>query len=101
MVEDIKTEDLPDEMQKFVKTQTYVDAINIENKKDYILFRKKLQYSMPQIPLRDFPQDDVKNAARHPNLPPLYNRLNRYETYNKKKENKANQGIEQPDETQV
>ena len=101
MVDDLKAEDLPDEMQKFVKSRTYIEAINIENKKDLDLFRKQLQYSMPQTPLRDVPRDDADNVARHPDFPPLYNRLNKYETYNKKMKDKGNEQIEQNNKAEV
>ena len=65
------------------------------------LFRKKLQYSMPQTPLRDVPRDDADNTARHPDFIPLYNRLNKYEIYNKKMKDKGNEQMEQNDEAEV
>ena len=101
MVDDLKAEDLPDEMQKFVKSRTYIEAINIENKKDLELFRKKLRYSMPQTPLRDVPRDDADNAAKNSDFPPLYNRLNKYETYNKKMKVKSNEVMKQNHEAEV
>ena len=42
MVDDVNVGDLPDEMQKYVKTRTYIDM------KDMEMFRKKLLYAMPQ-----------------------------------------------------
>ena len=45
MLEDIETEDLPDEMQKYVKTYTYIDATKLNNDKEVELFRKKLRYA--------------------------------------------------------
>ena len=39
-------ENLPDEMQKYVKTRTYIEVKNME------LYRKKLLYAMPRVPLR-------------------------------------------------
>ena len=48
MVDDVNVGDLPDEMQKYVKTRTYIDA------KDMEMLRKKLLYSMPQKPIKDY-----------------------------------------------
>ena len=81
MVDDIKHKDLPEVMKNYVKTRTYIDAVNIENKKDLDLFRKKLQYSMPQTPLNDVPKDEANPAERNENFPPLFNRFNRYGNY--------------------
>ena len=82
MVDDIQVEELPDVMQAFVKTRTYIDAVNIKNQKDLDLFRKKLQYSMPQTALKDVPKPDANPAGRNPNFPPQFNRLNNYREYN-------------------
>ena len=79
MVDDILVEDLPPVMKTYVNTRTYIDARDINNQKDLDLFRKKLQYAMPQTPLRDVPQDEADPAEVNPNLPPNFNRLNRRE----------------------
>ena len=84
MVEDIQVDDFPDAMRKYVKTRTYIDAVNIRNQKDLDLFRKKLQYSMPQMPLKDVPKDDANPAERNENFPPMFNRQNRYREYNRR-----------------
>ena len=84
MVDDIKVEDLPDAMRKFVETRTYIDAVNIKNQKDLDLFRKKLQYSMPQTPLKDVPLTDADPEEKNPNFPPQFNRINKYREYNRK-----------------
>ena len=82
MVDDIQVEELPDVMQAFVKTRTYIDAVNLKNQKDLDLFRKKLQYSMPQTALKDVPKPHADAAVRNPNFPPQFNRLNNYREYN-------------------
>ena len=46
MLEDITLKDLLDEMHKYVKTHTYIKV------KDINLFKKKLLYTMPKMPLR-------------------------------------------------
>ena len=76
MLDDINVGDLPDEMQKYVKTYTYIDAININTRKDMELFRKKLLFTMPQVPIKDFDVD--MNDEYNPNVPPLFNRMFRY-----------------------
>ena len=82
MVDDIQIEDLPDTMRKFVETRTYIDAVNIKNQKDIDLFRKKLQYAMPETALKDVPQAVAHPEKRNPNFPPQFNRLNNYREYN-------------------
>ena len=72
-------------MKNYVKTRTYIDAVNIENQKDLDLFKKKLQYSMPLTPLKDVPKDDPDPDERNRHFPPLFNRLNRYRDYNRRR----------------
>ena len=77
MVDDIKVDDLPKVMKNFIKIRTYIDATNIKNEKDLDLFKKKLHYSMSQIPLRDIPPaDDDGPEERNPNNLPMVNRIN-------------------------
>ena len=81
MLDDINVGDLPDEMQKYVKTHTYIDAINLNNRKDVELFRRKLLYTMPQNPIGNYVVD--MNDEYNPNVPPLFNRVftyNQHET---------------------
>ena len=84
MVNDIQVEDLPDSMRKYVKTKTYIDAVNIKNQKDLDIFRKKLEYSMPHTPLKDVPKDAADPDDRNPDFPALFNRINRYRGYNRR-----------------
>ena len=70
MVDDVNVGDLPDEMQKYVKTRTYIDL------KDMDMFRKKLLYSMPQKPIKDY--DIEQNDDFNPDVPPLFNRMFKY-----------------------
>ena len=76
MVDDIKTEDLPDEMQKYVKTHTYIDATKLNNDKEVELFRKKLLYVMPKKPIREF--NIERDEDYNYNVPPLFNRTFKY-----------------------
>ena len=76
MVDDIPVKDLPDEMQKYVKTYTYIDATKLNNDKDIELFRKKLLYVMPKKPIREF--NIERNDDYNYNVPPLFNRMFRY-----------------------
>ena len=76
MLENIKTEDLPDEMQKYVKTHTYIDATKLNNNKEVDLFKKKLLYVMPKKPIREF--NIERDEDYNYNVPPLFNRMFRY-----------------------
>ena len=53
MVDDINVGDLPDEMQKYVKTYTYIDATQLNKDKNKELFKKKLVYVMPTTPIQN------------------------------------------------
>ena len=76
MVDDIPVNDLPDEMQKYVKTYTYIDATKLSNDKEIDLFKKKLLYVMPKKPIREF--NIERNDDYNHNVPPLFNRMFRY-----------------------
>ena len=68
MLDDLNLEDLPDEMHKYVKSHTYIEA------KDMELFRKKLLFTMPRVPLKK-----CRNVqATSLNVPPLFHRLYKY-----------------------
>ena len=82
MVDDIQFEDLPDALRSFIKTRTYIDAINMNTQKDIDLFRNKLRYAMPEIPLKKIPKEEPNPEERNNAFPPLFNRLNRYREYN-------------------
>ena len=77
MLEDIDVNDLPDEMQKYVKTFTYIDGTN--NDKDAELFRKKLLYVMPKKPIREF--NIERNDDYNYDVPPLFNRMFKYRNH--------------------
>ena len=94
MVDDIQVEDLTEVMQAFVKTRTYIDAVNIKNQKDLDLFRKKLQYAMPQMPLKDVPKPADNPEVRNPNFPPQFNRLNQYGNYNRRRRGRNPEHLE-------
>ena len=81
MVDDTKVDDLPKVMKSFVKTRTYIDATDINNQKDLDLFRKKLQYSMPQTPLNNIPKAMVGSAKRKKTKVRLKFRRNRRKRY--------------------
>ena len=79
MLENIKTEDLPEEIQKYVKTYTYIDATKLNNDKEIDLFKKKLLYVMPKRPIREFIVE--RNDEYNYNVPPLFNRVFTYRDY--------------------
>ena len=76
MLEDIDVKDLPDEMQKYVKTYTYIDGTKLDNDKEVDLFKKKLLYIMPKTPIREF--NIERNEDYNYNVPPLFNRMFKY-----------------------
>ena len=76
MLEDINVNDLPDEMQKYVKTYTYIDATQLHSDKEVDLFKKKLLYVMPKEPIREFNVE--RNDDYNYNVPPLFNRMFKY-----------------------
>ncbi len=49
LVEDLDIDTLPNELQSYLRTYTYIDARNYENDLENI--RKKIRYSMPGTPL--------------------------------------------------
>ena len=79
MVDDILVNDLPDEMQKYVKTHTYIDATKLNNDKEVDLFNKKLLYVIPKKPIREF--NTERNDDYNYNVPPLFNRIFRYRNF--------------------
>ena len=82
MLEDINVNDLPDEMQKYVKTYTYIDAIKLNNEKDKELFKKKLLYAMPQKPIKQLKADEghiEMDDIHYPKVPAQYKRVYRYQ----------------------
>ena len=77
MLEDIDVNNLPDEMQKYVKTYTYIDGTKLNYEKDAELFRKKLLYVMPKKPIREFNIERNEEDYNY-NVPPLFNRIFKY-----------------------
>ena len=81
MLEDIDVKNLPDEMQKYVKTYTYIDAIKLNNEKDKELFKKKLVYAMPPKPIKQLKADEghvEMDDIHYPKVPDQYKRVYRY-----------------------
>ena len=75
MLENIPVNDLPDEMQKYVKTYTYIDATKLNNGKEVDLFKKRLLYVMPKKPIQEF---NIERNDYNYNVPPLFNREFKY-----------------------
>ena len=76
MLKDIDVKDLQDEMQKYVKTYTYIDATKLNDDKEVDLFKKKLLYVMPKKPIREFNVE--RNDDYNYNVPPPFNRMFKY-----------------------
>ena len=84
MVDDIQFKELPVTLRSFIRTRTYIDAINMNTQKDIDLFRNKLRYAMPEIPLKKIPKEEPNPEEHNDAFPPLFNRLNRYREYNQR-----------------
>ena len=84
MVDDIQFEELPVALRSFIKTRTYIEAINMNTQEDIDLFRNKLRYAMPEIPLKKIPKEEVNPEERNDAFPPQFNRLNCYREYNQR-----------------
>ena len=80
MKDKINVGDLPDEMQKYVKTRTYIDATNLEERKDLELVQRKLLYSMPQTAIKDYNVELGDEYAA--DVPPLFRRMFTFRNYN-------------------
>ena len=70
MVDDVNVGALPDEMQNYVKTRTYIDP------KDMDMFRKKLLYATPQTPNKVYEIKQVDDY--NPDVPPLLKIMFKY-----------------------
>ena len=81
MKDQINVGDLPDEMQKYVKTRTYIDTTNLEERKDLELVQRKLLYSMPQTAIKDNNVDLGNEYAV--DVPPLFRRMFTFRNYNR------------------
>ena len=73
MLDDLQSKDLPNEMQKYIKTHTYIEAMDME------LFRKKLLFSMPTIPLNNIQTERILEPR---NVPRLFHRFYKYDASN-------------------
>ena len=62
LVEDLDLDTLPNELQSYLRTYTYIDARNYEE--DLEVIRKKIRYSMPGTPLVKIRQMQRDAAAQ-------------------------------------
>ena len=76
MKDNVHHGELPDGMEKFIKTRTYLDATDLRNDENIQLFKKKLLFSMPRIPISKLKSDSTVFVG--PNVPPLFRRILTY-----------------------
>ena len=81
LVDDIQVNQLPEEMQVYVKAKQFIDARNIETL-DIEKVRKRLLFAMPRVPIRQLQADRLGKM----NFIPLFHRLNNYDKYNEEHE---------------
>ncbi len=65
LVEDLDIDTLPNELQSYLRTYTYIDARNYEN--DLETIRKKIRFSMPGTPLEKIRQMQRDAASQQQN----------------------------------
>ena len=82
LVDNIDVNQLPEEMQVYIKAKQFIDARNIQTAKDIEKVRKRLLFAMPRVPIRQLQTDRLKEM----NFMPLFHRLNNYDKHNKKNE---------------
>ena len=82
LVDNIEMNQLPEEMQVYVKAKQFIDARNIQTVKDIEKIRKRILFAMPRVPIRQLQTDRLKEM----NFMPLFHRLNNYDKYNEEHE---------------
>ena len=88
-LQDISLKDFPEEIQAHVKAKRYIDARKTESEKDMKVFRTKLLYAMPKIPLGEYSRAD-NMELRAMNFTGLYNRIHTFKHYNKNRREQLN-----------
>ncbi len=66
LAEDLDLDTLPNELQSYLRTYTYIDARNYEE--DLEKIRKRIRYAMPGTPLQEIRQKQRCAAARKDHL---------------------------------
>ena len=74
LVDNIDVNQLPEEMQVYIKAKQFIDARNIETAKDIEKVRERLLFAMPRVPIRQLQTDRLKEM----NFMPLFHRLHTY-----------------------
>ena len=82
-------------IQAYIMAKMYIDARKLKEPKDIDLFQKKLFFAMPKIPLKKIPKHNEPQELNLNNwrfqLPPLYNRVHKYDKWNAKNETNKEQ----------
>ena len=82
LVDDVEMNQLPEEMQAYVKAKQFIDARNIKTVKDIEKVRKRLLFAMPRVPIKQLQTDRLKGM----NFMPLFHRLHNYDEYHEEHE---------------
>ena len=78
LIDDIDVNQLPDELQVYVKAKQFIDARKRQTAKDIEKIRKRLLFAMPRVPVRQLQTDRLRKM----NFIPLFHRLGKYDQYN-------------------
>ena len=70
LVDNIEMNQLPEEMQVYVKAKQFIDARNIQTVKDIEKVRKRLLFAMPRVPIRQLQTDRPERDEFHAIIPP-------------------------------
>ena len=97
LIDDINTEELPDEMQVYIKAEQFIDARRMENQREIDLVRNKLLYAMPRVPIRRLQPEHFQRMR----FPPLFHRLHNYTNFTERMVRNQRNDIEEVVEEEV
>ena len=79
MKDNVQPGELPDGMDKYIKTRTYIDATDLRSDDNMQLFKKKLLFTMPRTPIVKL-KGGPRSSAGADFRPPLFLRMFTYES---------------------
>ena len=86
LLEDVLPMNLPEVVQARLKAKLYIDARKLEKPDEIEMFQKRLLFAMPKVPLNKLPRvqnNGLRLKGNRFQLPPLYQRVYKYDRWNK------------------
>ena len=86
LLEDVLPINLPKVIQARLKAKLFIDARKLEKPKEIEMFQKRLLFSMPKVPLNKLlgvQNNAIRLKENRFQVPPLYQRVHRYDKWNK------------------